>query len=161
MLPLLFSRSVVADSLQPHGLQPARLLCPWSSPGKNTGVGCHSLLQRIFLTQGLNLGLLHCSQILYSLSHLGSLEDLILYLNIIITAHSCLIGSLPFPILLMRKVRPSSQGFPDFWTSSASLKKIKCVCRWAIGIRCKVPNFQFHRRYGPFLELLQSTIPIL
>ena len=30
--------------LQPHGLQPARLLCPWDSPGKNTGVGCHSLL---------------------------------------------------------------------------------------------------------------------
>ena len=27
--------------LRPHGLQPARLLCPWDSPGKNTGVGCH------------------------------------------------------------------------------------------------------------------------
>ena len=34
-------------------------------PGKNTGVGCHSLLQGIFLIQGLNLGLLHCRQILY------------------------------------------------------------------------------------------------
>ena len=40
--------------LRPHGLQPARLLCPWDSPGKNTGVGCHFLLQGIFLTQGLN-----------------------------------------------------------------------------------------------------------
>ena len=48
------------------------LLCPWNSPGKNTGVGSHSLLQRIFLTQGSNLGLLHCRQILYSLSHQGS-----------------------------------------------------------------------------------------
>ena len=38
---------------------PARLLCPWDSPGKNTGVGCHALLQGIFLTQGLNLHLLH------------------------------------------------------------------------------------------------------
>ena len=38
-------------SLQPHGLQPTRLLCPWDFPGKNTGVGCHSLLQGIFLTQ--------------------------------------------------------------------------------------------------------------
>ena len=42
--------SVVSDSLQPQGLQPARLLCPWDSPGKNTGVGCHFLLQGIFLT---------------------------------------------------------------------------------------------------------------
>ena len=40
-------------------------LCPWDSPGKNTGVGCHSLLQGIFLTQGLNPHLLHCQWILY------------------------------------------------------------------------------------------------
>ena len=38
---------------------PARLLCPWDFPGKNTGVGFHSLLQRIFPTQGLSLCLLH------------------------------------------------------------------------------------------------------
>ena len=37
---------------------PTRLLCPWNFPGKNTGVGCHALLQGIFLTQGLNLHLL-------------------------------------------------------------------------------------------------------
>ena len=35
---------VTSDSSQPHGLQPARLLCPWDFPGKNTGVGCHALL---------------------------------------------------------------------------------------------------------------------
>ena len=46
-------------TLRPPGLQPTRLLCPWNSPGKNTGVGCHFLLQGIFLTQGLNLPLLH------------------------------------------------------------------------------------------------------
>ena len=40
--------------------QPSRLLCPWDSPGKNTGVGCHFLFQGIFPTQGLNLGLLYC-----------------------------------------------------------------------------------------------------
>ena len=54
--------SVVSDPLQPHGLQPTRLFCPWAFPGKNTGVGCHFLLQGIFVTQGLNpwlLGLLH------------------------------------------------------------------------------------------------------
>ena len=47
--------------------------CPWDFPGKNTGVGCHSLLQGISLTQGLNLGPLHCRQILYHLSHQGRL----------------------------------------------------------------------------------------
>ena len=41
----------------PYGLQPTRLLCPRNSPGKNTGVGCHALLQGIFPTQGLNPGL--------------------------------------------------------------------------------------------------------
>ena len=66
------SCSVVSYSLQPRGLQPARLLCPWDSPGKSTGVGCHSPLQGIFLTQRLNSGLLHCRQILYHLSHQGS-----------------------------------------------------------------------------------------
>ena len=47
---------------------PTTLLCPWNSPGKNTGVSCHFLLQGIFLTQGLNSGLLHllhCRKILY------------------------------------------------------------------------------------------------
>ena len=56
----MLSRSVVPNSLRPHGLQPARLFCPWDSPGRNTGVGCHALLQGIFLTQGLNPGVLHC-----------------------------------------------------------------------------------------------------
>ena len=45
--------------LCPYGLQPTRLLCPWDSPGKNTGVGCHFLLQGILLTQGSNPRLLH------------------------------------------------------------------------------------------------------
>ena len=35
----------MSDSVRPHGRQPTRLLCPWDSPGKNTGVGCHFLLQ--------------------------------------------------------------------------------------------------------------------
>ena len=46
--------------------EPTRLLCPWDSPDKNTGVGCHALLQRIFLTQGSNQSFLHCTQILLS-----------------------------------------------------------------------------------------------
>ena len=45
--------------LQPQGLQPARLLCLWDFPSKNTGVGCHFLLQGFFSTQGSNLHPLH------------------------------------------------------------------------------------------------------
>ena len=75
-----FSHSVMSNSLQPHGLQPARFLCPWDFPGKNTEVGCHFLLQGIFPTQGSNPGLLHCRQILYCLSHQGSPKVLLLLL---------------------------------------------------------------------------------
>jgi len=49
-----------------------RLLCPWISPGKNTGMDSLSLLQEIFPTQGSNLGLPHYEQILYHLSYQGS-----------------------------------------------------------------------------------------
>ena len=61
------SCSVVSDSLQPHGLYR-----PWNSPGQNTRVGSHSILQGIFPTQGSNRGLLHFWWILYQLSHKGS-----------------------------------------------------------------------------------------
>ena len=47
----------MSDPLRPYGLQPAGFLCLWDSPGKNTGVVHHALLQGIFLTQGLNLHL--------------------------------------------------------------------------------------------------------
>ena len=67
----------MSDSLWPLGLYVApRLLCPWDFPGKNTGMGCHFLLQEIFPTQGLNLGLPHCRQMLYRLSHQGN-HDLV------------------------------------------------------------------------------------
>ena len=59
MLMCVLSTSVMSDSLLPYGLWPARLLCPWDSPGKNTGVGCHVFLQRIFSTQWSNPGLLY------------------------------------------------------------------------------------------------------
>ena len=65
LLTVWVSRSVMSSSLQPHGLQSTRLLCPCKSPGKNSRMGSHSILQRIFLTQGLNPGLLHGRQILY------------------------------------------------------------------------------------------------
>ena len=55
----VLAHSGAATCLRPHGRRPARLLCPWDSPGKNAGVGCHFLLQGIFPTQGVNLCLLH------------------------------------------------------------------------------------------------------
>ena len=82
----------MSDSVQPCGLQPARLLCPWDSPGKNTGMGCHVLLQRIFPTQELNLHLLYLLHWQASslplgppgkpklrVYHVNGLESLILY----------------------------------------------------------------------------------
>ena len=64
------SHLVVSNSLSVHGLYSARLLWPYDFPGKNTGVGCHSLLLGICPTQELNPSCLHCRQILYHLSHL-------------------------------------------------------------------------------------------
>ena len=55
----VLSCSVTSDSSWPHGLWPARLLCPWNFSGKNTGVGCHFPLQGIFLTEGSNMYLLY------------------------------------------------------------------------------------------------------
>ena len=57
----------MSDSLRPHGLY-----SPWNSPGQNTEVGSHSLLQGIFPTQGLNPSLPHCRWVFYQLSHKGS-----------------------------------------------------------------------------------------
>ena len=60
----VLSGSVMSDSLQPYGLQPARPFCPWNFPGQNNGACCHFLLQGIFPTQRSNPGLPHCRQIL-------------------------------------------------------------------------------------------------
>ena len=64
----------MSDSLHLHGLQPARLLCLWDSPSKNTRAGCQYLVQRIFLTQVSNaplLCLLNFRQVLHPLGHQG------------------------------------------------------------------------------------------
>ena len=67
-LSSVLSHSSVSDSLGPHRLQPTKFLCPWDSPSKKTGLGCHDLLQGIFPTPASNLCflyLLHGRQILY------------------------------------------------------------------------------------------------
>ena len=68
----VLSCSVLSDSLQPHGLLPARLLCPWNSLGKNTAVGCCAFLQETFPNPGIKSSSPAFRQILCYLSHLGS-----------------------------------------------------------------------------------------
>ena len=59
-------------ALRPHGLESSRILCPWDFSGRNTGVGCHFLLQETFPTQGLNPGLLYWQEGSLPLSYQGS-----------------------------------------------------------------------------------------
>ena len=87
------SHSVMSNSLQPSGLKPTRLPCPWNSPSNNTGVDSHSLLQGIFLTQGSNLGLLPCRQLLYRLSHQGSPQGRVMALARVATVLHMFVNS--------------------------------------------------------------------
>ena len=73
--PLMIISLKVQESMERENQ--ARLLHPWVFPGKNTGVGCHFLLQEIFLTLELNPGLPHCRQTLYHLTHQGSKKTLL------------------------------------------------------------------------------------
>ena len=68
----MLSRSVMSDSYGPMDCSLLGSSVHGDSPGKNTGLGCHALLQGIFPTQGLNPDLWPCRQILYHLSHQGS-----------------------------------------------------------------------------------------
>ena len=74
LLPLLNFQSTLNISWM--------LLCSWNSPGKNSGVDSHSLLQGIFPTQGSNPGLPHCGQILFHLSYQGSPIFITFYLKV-------------------------------------------------------------------------------
>ena len=67
----------MSNSWWPHGLKPTRLLCPGDSLSKNTGVGCHFLLQGVFLTQGLNSCLLYWQANSPRLKHQGGPHTII------------------------------------------------------------------------------------
>ena len=64
-----FSHSVVSDSVWPHRQQPTRLPCPWDSPGRNTGVGCHFLLQQIKTSPSILHNIWFFIQIILTSSH--------------------------------------------------------------------------------------------
>ena len=87
-----------SSTLWAHGTQPTRLLCPWDSPGKNAGVGWHSLLQRIFPDQGLKPGLLHCKHILY---HISRGKSLMLWLKAAVICSPSYICSSPVHQLIL------------------------------------------------------------
>ena len=119
------SCSVMSDSLRPHRLWPARLLCPWNSPGKNTGMVCHSLLQWLFLTQGLNPGLLHSR-----LSHQGWIQIYVKIINRILKNFFLLLAFQMLPIILPFKCVQQTR-FSRNGTSSPYICRdlsLVCVC---------------------------------
>ena len=84
----MLSPSVMFNSETLGTEEPARLLCPWDFSGKNIGVGCHFLLQEIFLIQGLNLRLLLGRRIPYW-SHHGNPKDGLLLLSYYVVMLCC------------------------------------------------------------------------
>ena len=124
------SLSVMSDSLGPHGLY-----SPWNSPGQNTGIGSHSLLQGILPTQESNLGLLHCRQILYQQSHQGSLY---VYKYLLIYMRRFIIGigwhgygaekshNLPFSTWKNQK---------NWWHNSVQVLRLR-ICKTGLGRWC-------------------------
>ena len=102
--------NMISETLQCH--DPRRFLCLWNSPGKNSGVDCHSLLQGIFPTQGSNPGVLHCRQILYCLNHQGSPLNLQLPLR---------------SLRRLVKTVTVSLHFQNFWTGRSGLVPRICI----------------------------------
>ena len=119
----MLSRSVLSDPWQTPWTVACQLLCPRDSPGKNTGVGCHALLQRIFPIQGLNPRLLHCRQILYHLSHQESPwnHNYDSYTGTIVVVQS--LSQVPLHVTTWTAAH---QAFLSF-TISQSLLKLMCI----------------------------------
>ena len=105
--------SIVSDSWWHFGLQPTRLLCPWYFSGKNTGVGCHFLLQGIFLIQVLNLHLLcplHCRGILYHFADRKPLSLFIMRIRRNIWADTCIKHLIIRPARVNKGKHPKGAG---------------------------------------------------
>ena len=100
-------------------MRPSRLHCPWNSPGKRTGVGCHSLLQGIFPTEESNSDLLHCGQILYCQSHQGSPALSICLFYLIKTR-------LKITIIIEALCKDINQKFTNTHTSSPLMPRQDC-----------------------------------
>ena len=139
----VLGRSVVSHSLWPRGPWPVKLLCPWDSPSKNAGVGCHALLQGIFLTQGLNPCLTHCCQ---SLSCLRHQESPLLYTlsHIPVSVSTC---------MLQRGDSGLFFRLPMFSTSDQTLST---VCLNSCWVLAQHASFPFH---SPWMDPLPCFRP--
>ena len=133
----------MSGSLLPYGLKPFRLLCPWDSSGKNTGVGCHFLFQGIFPTQGSNPGIPHCRQILY---HLRTKCGLLFPSS----------GDLPDPGIEATSLM--SPALTDgFFTASATWE---ALCKWSHTVYMFVSGlFHSSQCCGESSFLLLNSIP--
>ena len=127
-------------SLRLQGPWPTRLLCPWNSPGNNTGAGSHSLLQGIFLTQGSNPGLLYYRQILYHLSHRGSLVMEQLRATPEMAAHQA-----PLFVGFSRQEHWSGLPFPSPCMKVKSESEVSQSCpTLRDSMNCSLPGSSFH-----------------
>ena len=120
---------VTFNSLCPYELWPPRL-CPWDSPGKKTAVGCHALLQGMFLTQGSNLGLRHCRRIF----HHWATREAQLCPTITQTWHC-----LPGDSIRFHRLRAQSRKITHIPLQTPSAKPGCYLCFWPISYKSEVP----------------------
>ena len=132
-------------TLQTCGLGSSRLLCPWNSPGKNTGMCCHFLLQGIFPTQRLNPGLLHCRQILFTVWVTNWPSNLWVWLYLIMP-HKCVSFSRRS---LTQKLKMT---LISLWDMVSGLL-ISCLCAgkqvWTIGVPIRSSTNKLSSFSGP------------
>ena len=160
----------------PHGLWPTRLLCPWDSPGKNTGVGCHFLLQGIFQTKGLNPHLwclLHCqadsSATWEACKWLKHLQQVNISQKV-----KCLVSgmplldalsmswetvphqpSTPFPLCVLLSGNPSSsgwrEGYEKSWVYDTDIREREVIGEWSLARLGDRHSWPILRKHGPNL----------
>ena len=134
--------SVTSNSLQPHGLQPTRLLCPWDSPGKNTSVGRHALLQE------LNLRLPHCRLILY---HWATEEALWAFA----TPQSLLQISLIFSWLQPLVLHDASNSKVLLKFSGAQREGREM---WFVSLKCSLQHPNYHFQFPGMILTLTTSV---
>ena len=112
---------------------PTRLLCAWDSPGKNSGVACHSLLQGTFQTQGLNSGLLHCRQIVLPSEPPGKPLRLFTYFKSLYSANS---NKIRHYLLLFSFIKCFTS-FSNFCFVFSHLQDIYGIWAWRYNAKCR------------------------
>ena len=109
----------MSDFVWPYGLQPIRLFCLWNSPGKNTGVDCHALLQGICPTQRSNLGLLALQSDSLGFEQPGKRTVVDNYIIVSININLCsptpLVKLLPLPCVSFLPASPTPLKIPPIF----------------------------------------------